>query len=598
MPLQQHLNDLDDGPPLFVTNNTNSNDKEKLLHISCSADKPTHHTPLVTNTNAALSTGTATPTNAIGTNRHNNSSNPVTMMTAADTKQPVAATAIITPPLLSSAVYLDNIIAEDDDQFTTNHTNTTGSSSSSNNKSPVTTIDMIQTLPTYSASAALSNNGDVYNKSLRCYISNMIMPSSSNCKSSCTVRGEPLSVVLHKINDFLRIQCIPFTIQYTPTTMVALRCERNSALSSLVGPSLVFVIHLWYQEQPPPPPPYETPDASSTVSTTTSCDNHPPILIDVQRRRGCPLDLQVLRRSLFRSLLNTECTSEYIGTRTGMIPLAICRSIRRMSSPSTSSSKTVHQNKVDDDEATLSTSTELPEDSEAMELLLYYQAMLDPTNSVEKNRMGLECLCQNIDKTVADVSKAKPVVEAIVDGPAQQRSGENGHAYHEMVEKFRANLLHFATSEDTPEVATSVLTTAGCSRINLRCLTFRAIYTSLELYLTAASKTEGSENKKVLSIENDPFWCKIINECQRAIGEASTAPCFATVSIVLIITLLSSTIVSVPSKEMIYNVLCPKRKCCRANGDLKNAHAWGQQHHAYLERYSQQLLDLFACECK
>ena len=595
MPLQQQLNALDDGPPLFVTNNTNSNDKEKLLRIS-SADKPTHYTPRMTNVNAALSTGTATHTNAIGTNRHN-SSNPVTMMNAEVTKQPVAETTVITPPLLSSALYLDNIIAEEEDHFTTNHTNTTGSSGSSNNKSPETTIDTIQTLPTYSATAALSNNGDVYNKSLRCYISNMIMPSSSNCKSSCTVRGEPLSAVLHKINDFLRIQCIPFTVQYTPSTMVALRCERNSALSSLVGPSLVFVIHLWYQEQPPsPPPPPETPDASSTVPTTP-CDNHPPILIDVQRRRGCPLDLQVLRRSLFRSLLNTECTSEYIGTRTGMIPLAICRSIRRMSSPSTSCNKTVHRDK-DDDDATLSTSTELPEDSEAMELLSYYQAMLDPTNTVEKIRMGLECLCQNIDQTVADVSKAKPVVEAIVDGPAQQRGVEKGHAYRVMVEKFRANLLHFATSEDTPEVATSVLTTAGCSRINLRCLTFRAIFTSLELYMTAASKTEGSENKKVLSIENDPFWCKIIHECQRAISEASTAPCFATVSIVLIITLLSSTIVSVPSKEMIYDVLCPKRKCCRANGDLTNAHAWGQQHHAYLERYSQQLLDLFACECK
>ena len=552
MSLQQ-LNELEECPPLSsITTYT----KEEHLHSS-------------TNGSSHMLKASSS-VNGIGT-KH--SGNPA-MNASSGSKLPVTVTT--TTPSLSSSLYLDN--SADDIVI-----GTTGN----NSDHGTVTIDMIQTLPTFDAAAYANNNGDVYNNSLRCYISNMIMPST-NCKSTCTIRdATSLSHVLNKINDFLRVQCIAYTMQSTPTT-VAFHCERNSAFASLVGPSLVFVIYLWFEENAPK-------SENDVGSGTSDCK---PILIDVQRRRGCPLDLQCLRRSLFRSLLNTESATELVVSRQGMIPLDICRSIWSKYNVNSSSDAAAKDN----DDATMSTETasqfELDSsnehaNSEAMEILIHYQSMLDVSNTVDSHRMGLECLCQHTDSSVTDVAKSKAVVQAIVRGPSKHGQDD---PYDIVVEKFRSSLLHFFTKGDTPEV-TPVLDSAGCAPKNLQCLAFRTVYTSLNTYIsTTTSTTESDAPDAVLSIENDQFWYTVIQTCRRGIVTSNTAPCFATMSIVVIYALLSSTIVSNLSKEMIYDVICPKNDCTILRDELTSAHAWGQQHHTYLEAKSQQLLDLLACQ--
>jgi hypothetical protein len=549
MSLQQ-LNDLEEGPPLAsITTYT------KQDNVS-SSDK----------TRSGLLKSSSSSANGIGTNK---SGNPAAN-SSSGSKQPVPVTA--TAPSLSSSLYLDNSA---DDIVIGN--------SNGNSNSETVTIDMIQTLPIFDA-AAYSNNGDVYNNSLRCYISNMIMPST-NCKSTCTIHGATsLSGVLHKINDFLRIQCIAYTIQYTPTT-VAFHCERNSAFASLVGPSLVFVIYLWFEEHAPK----SENDGVVRATGTSSCK---PILIDVQRRRGCPLDLQCLRRSLFRSLLDPESTTELVVSRQGMIPLDICRSIWSKNNAS-----------KENDDATTSTETASQVDldggqehvtAEAMETLLHYQSMLDLANTVENHRMGLECLCQHTDATVTDVTKSKAVVQAIVCGPSKGSREGIDDPYDSVVKKFRSSLLHFISKVDSPEV-TQVLATAGCAPKNLQCLAFRALYTSLNTYISTMTTIENDPPHAVLFIENDHFWQTALQTCRRGIVTSNTAPCFATMSIVLICTLLSAEIVSQPFKEMIYDMLCPNNDSSNLCDELKSAHAWGQQHHTFLESNSQRLLDLLAC---
>jgi hypothetical protein len=523
MALQQ-LNDLDECPPLSTISTYK---KEENLISSTSDSRPM----LMKSSSSAKGSDPA--------------------ISASAGNQPGTVTSTTSP--FSSSLYLDN--------------STDGFSIGNHNET--ITLDMIQTLPLFDA-AASSSNRDVYSNSLRCYISNMIMPTA-NCKSSCTIRdASSLSTVLQKIHDFLRIQCIAYSIQYTPTT-VAFHCERNSAFASLVGPSLVFVIYLWYEQEAP-----QLKNDSVDIAGPISSESK-PILVDIQRRRGCPLDLQCLRRSLFRSLLNTECAKE-VGTRQGMIPLDICRSVTKDIDDATTSNSTVSEEDLETNKEQAS--------SEAVELLLHYQTMLELTNTVENHRMGLECLCQNTDSTVTDVNKSKPVVQAIIVGPTKNSHEGTDDTNNVIIEKLRASLLHFVTLSDTPEV-TPILATAGCSPKNLQCLAFRALFTSLNAYVATTT-----ESNTVVSIENDPFWYQVIQTCRRGIVTSNTAPCFATVSIMLICTLLSATFVSEAGKEMIYAILCPENDSSSICDDLKNAQAWGQKHHTHLEATSQQLLGL------
>jgi hypothetical protein len=280
-----------------------------------------------------------------------------------------------------------------------------------------------------------------------------------------------------------------------------------------------------------------------------------------------------------------------------MIPLDICRSIWSKYNGKSNSKLT----SKDNDDATTSTETASQVDldsssqeyvnAEAMEILVHYQSMLDLKNTVEQHRMGLECLCQHTDSTVTDVTKSKAVIQAIVCGPLSKRSNERiDDPYDIVVEKFRSSLLHFLTKDGTPEV-TPVLATAGCAPKNLQCLAFRALYTSLNTFVST-STTDSDPPKTAVFIEIDNFWYTVLQTCRRGIATSNTAPCFATMSIVLISTLLSSAIVTQPSKDVIYDLLFPNNDSSSICDELKSAHSWGQQHHTYLEEKSQQLLDL------
>lgn len=128
----------------------------------------------------------------------------------------------------------------------------------------------------------------------------------------------PASVVLERILTFLRMQSMPCT--YTASvTSVRIDCHSNgssnvfdsaavntdaadlgsssSRSTTLTPPAsassrLRFVVFLW-QKQPPGP--------------TESSDNAPiPILVQVQRRCGCAIAMQYLRRALFYAVRNGQ----------------------------------------------------------------------------------------------------------------------------------------------------------------------------------------------------------------------------------------------------------------------------------------------------
>jgi hypothetical protein len=444
-----------------------------------------------------------------------------------------------------------------------------------------TTIDMIQTLPFLDTTAVLNNNNN------RRYF--YILPTYN---STCSLQNvSSLSSVLHCISNFLRMQSIPCTLRYSPST-VAFHCARNSAFASLGGPSLVFIIHLWYEQ----------PKKDDVLNTDKS------ILIDVQRRQGCLLDLQCIRRALFRTLLDGQSASKGstnngnvvstttaapVGKRQGMIPLDICRSIWATyycKSDDGNHTEVGTEYSIEDESIKASAAIS----SEDMEQLSHYQEMLSSSNSSENHRMGLECLSQQTDTSVTDVSRSRAVVNAIVWGGNSESASDE---QIDIIDHLRNSLLRFLVAENGESAANRsicVRTATGCSKVNLYALTLKVLANALNADV---------DSLKDLSIENDPFWRTVVYQSRRNIVSASNAPCIAAMSMHLITVLLSSS-ESVPSKTMMKEILLnPEKRSDQGTitsselwSDISTALSWGQLHHSKLEEMSQKLMDVILAE--
>lgn len=488
--------------------------------------------------------------------------------------------------------------------------NTSVSSTDHHNNSfcNITTIEMIPTLPVIDPTTLSSSGGSSICSSSR-YLSN-VLPS---CSCYCTVPNVTSHTdVLKCINEFLRVQSIPNTLKYNPTTQsVAFHCERISALASVGGPTLVFIISVWYEQ---------------SMSSTSTMKN---VIVDVQRRRGCPLDLQCIRRSLFRTVLDMKTnngtgsyhnnegstsnttnspslTKAYIplGKRQGMIPLELCRSIWERyvgksnknlnDDGSTTTTTNCHSDMSDTNSTGGHHVLKMSEESndvvsdamkEDIASLSYFQEMLSNTNSEDNHRMGLECLCQQTDATISDVRKSKMIVSAIVFGTpgmdVPTMNDDDDDHVSVIIESLRNSLLRFLSiqqhenydpltmnmaSPSSPSYNKHVRCGTGCNIKNLHALALKVMYNAVKVYVPSSDMIatnklheiviRDDDTTKLLSFDRDPFWLQVVQVCRTNITNFSDAsPCVTTLSIAVIYVLIKSS--TIESKQCIYNLLLP-----------------------------------------
>jgi hypothetical protein len=442
-------------------------------------------------------------------------------------------------------------------------------------KSVITTIENISTLPMLDPNQAL-NTASAGSSSSHCFV-RYLLPS---CNSFCTIPAStaPLPDVLRSIADFLRLQSIPCTLRASPRS-VAFHCSRSSALANLGGPSLIFIIYLWYE-----PP-------AKSDSTLAAEDAPKNIVVDVQRRQGCVLDLQCIRRALFRTLLNPAvvganpadaAAASPVGKRQGMIPLDICRSI--WATYYSMANSDGNETMLDADATTVDSASESRGKSEGdFEQISYFQELLAATNSDENHRMGLECLCQHTDASMTDVVRSKAVVHAIV------RGAEDDEEQKPMVDALRQSLLGFITAEigreahHSKEHSVHVLTNTGCSFLNMHALSLKILFNAVQVFLD-------TEPKDASIPVDDVFWQTALHSCRRNIKTAVQAPCVAAISMYLITNLLKHS----HHPAAVMNALMSSNEPDLASLwlDVESAHSFGQLRHSKLEQAAQALINV------
>jgi hypothetical protein len=472
--------------------------------------------------------------------------------------------------LLSNAPIVTPAFDSDSDNDDLSTSDAGGSQAS---KSVIATIESIQTLPMLDPNQQLNNTNNG-NTSNHCFV-RYLLPS---CNSFCTIPAAiaALPAVLRSIADFLRLQSIPCTLRASHST-VAFHCARSSALANLGGPSLIFIIYLWYE------PPIKS---DSSIASTDAPKN---IIVDVQRRQGCVLDLQCIRRALFRNLLNPSVVGsgptdveDPVGKRQGMIPLDICRSIwATYYSKGNSDTK---EAMIDADSTTVDSASEsVGRAEDDFEELSHYQDLLSESNSDENHRMGLECLCQRTDASVTDVVRSKAIVRAIVCGVAPDDN------CRPTADAFRQNLLRFLMSEighdahHSKEHSIHVLANTGCSFLNMHALSLKVLSNSVHVFID-------TEPKDASIPVDDVFWRTALQSCRRNIKTAAQAPCVAAISMHLITNLLKHSNHSAAVMNALMSSNEPDLTSLWL--DVENALSVGQLRHSKLEQSAQALMNV------
>lgn len=358
----------------------------------------------------------------------------------------------------------------------------------------------------------------------------------------------PVSTLLHRIFNFMRLQSIPCKFHASDSVV------RVNAFGG--GSSLRFAVFLW------------------RWSTTT--DNK--IVVEVQRRRGCAIEMQYVRRALFRALSSDqESTSAAPLVRKYQFKIPLLFFSKKLVEKCSSEKRAALQSigngsghDVDDDN----------------ESYYYTQGaakcnnLLSSAKSTDCNRLGLESLCHLLsdhdNKTVTETANevVVAVAHALVYDRCVSPDADAASLLREAVLRFVKHQEDGASSAQTPGYH-------GLHVLALKVLT-KAFRVIARHNLRTVPLSSAAADCNVIDLASD-FWRTVTDSCRRDIADATRRPCIAALSIELLIRLLE--------------MLPPIQARAFVNDDdevmidLLKAYSFGKLHHLGLEQKSRDLID-------
>lgn len=357
-----------------------------------------------------------------------------------------------------------------------------------------------------------------------------------------------VSTLLETMHVFFRRHSIPVQCHLDGSIM-RFRGRRISALSSSC---LHFVVLLWrprHVDDNKSDNDHSDDDQSSSTSISTSPTQQElkhDILVEVQRRHGCPIEMQYIRRALFSALKasdNTlfpmssssspESSSLNLGKRQFMIPLHFCRRVYE----TCRSGKTIGGRAVAE-EAEGTSPPPLTDNNNKLDYVR--NCIVDATNiAVEKaltmmtnentdcQRLGLESLCCLTDNSSANNDSMKGIllIQALLHG-------KKSTAVKDQVALQNA-LLRFLDNTGTFKEEEHVSSLPLSGSFYMTCLTLQILANVLALVAVSNPANHFAPPPTVPSEDSwmsDAFWHSVLDKCRKNIGRSAQQPCMAVVS--------------------------------------------------------------------
>ena len=369
-------------------------------------------------------------------------------------------------------------------------------------------------------------------------------PEQVSARVSRTLQGVPVSVIAQRLCHFLRVQSIEHIFQWEPVQPAAVE-EEGSATTSAPAPAslarwycrtghmLRFCIFLWRREM--------------------GHGKSAAVVVEVQRRAGCSMELQCVRRALFASLLNQDSWSmastttstssqrqEMLSPRRKMIPSSLCRRVFQKFRSDTPSTDTSSRS---------SSCSSTSSASNAINCLQRCQNLLESPCRQKKELAleGLLCLTET-----ANGEKQSASQSILTDTFIQQQLVEILTGSERSDDEFTAH--------------------------DLRTLV-------LQLLIASLRRLRDTELEAMIDPAQE-FWQCVLRTCQSCLSNCS---CCNPLDVELAIEILQHVLEVAPGAQVVAQLVVSRIEELQSN--LTKAHSLGRTHLLTLEQTSQDLMD-------
>ena len=372
-----------------------------------------------------------------------------------------------------------------------------------------------------------------------------------NSRSSLRLSAR-VPTVLERLSTFLRVHSIEHTFHFSNDDDNEEEEEESVRVCCRTANLLHFVVLLWRGGN----------DDDDDDDDDADNNNNNSIVVEVQRRKGCSVEMQCVRRALFAVLQasddeasTTTCSSssqQQLSMCHKMIPPSFCKKVYEKYRPSTEqqSSSTTQT----------SSSSSIASDESSVECCL--ERCRDLLNSAcrERNQLGLECLVNLTDPAIADRKTAKEGAWSTLqdDSSIQQP------------------LLRYIIQKESADESTE-------THEELHTLALMVLVNSLRVFRADDDLLE-QHRPQMMDVSSD-FWHSILESCQNDLATVAQHPRDAELSIEV----LHSVLELVPRAVAAAIVRDCRRRMLLEH--LMEANSFGKLYLLSLEEKSQGLLD-------
>ena len=390
-------------------------------------------------------------------------------------------------------------------------------------------------------------------------------PELISARGSRKLRGVPVSVIVQRLGHFLRLQSIEHCFQWDKTKPRAYSATESSTTTATTPTTTTasstvrwhcrtehlvrFCVSLWRGEE-------ELLDSSNrngTPATTTSY-----VVVEVQRRSGCSMELQCVRRALLAALLDEDTWSTTSSTRSSsssslvaalsprhrMIPSSVCRLVVQKFRQSVEGKKKASDRSID----TASCSSSSSCASNGSDCRQRCQCLLE-SPCRQRKTLALEGLVHMANQEISHGQQHSAAYLILTDAAIQQQ------------------LVQILVDPGGDSTA-----------LDLRTLVLQLLVASLRML-----RPRYTEFETTMVDAAPEFWQTVLHGCQSCVANAQECPRDAELAVDILMHVLQI----VPQPAMVPRVV----RADELLPALMGAHALGQTHLMALEQKSQDLMD-------